>query len=745
MADYTWDASALRFRGSTGRFVANEAVRGAVDAYSDAIAERMREATRKLNAGKVDVDTWQRTMCGHVKDAATASGLIGAGGKEQDSPEVRARIKQEVKFQYGFLRDRADAIRSGDQAKDDGLVAIAAQYAGTATKSYEKVRRGANQDAGYREERRRLSGGAKHCGPCVGHSARGWVAVDDSEPLPHIGEDCDCNSGCKCGFEYRLRKLLALPAFVMGDDGEFYDVKTGKKHEPKAKKEAKPEPVPKPAKPPRPAPKVKEPPAGGRGVGSLESLREVLERHPAVGPARNEAIGDWIDRHRTGTTTDVKLHGMSDSEAMHSIRLTGSLREGIKFDGLTWHFPADATPADHPLGKTLNYLSQTLNEKDFAEGLTKHTGGVYFTRQASNSTEYWNKKYGTVGDIAATGGDGHIVVYRGEGIDAGQLAHEMGHNLSKGTYGSTKPPPNSPFARAVASGEPPPTRYAGNSLDEDFAESVKSYSVGRKSDFQKIVPKRYEAIRDLLKGDTVAATAAEKSAAAPASTPGTRPGKKPFSPKPDSHFRAIDPEKADDRLAKPYAGWAESLDDREREALKGYATTDYAWMNRLRRGDPWDQVKANKLAFVPDGMTEAEARARIRSIDAALSRARVPEPMVAWRGIKDRKGLLGTVKFEDLAPGTLLTEDAITSTSLDKDLGTQFAAPRQIFPDNLLLRIHVPKDARAGYLNAADVAKYTDAKELTFAPGTRYRVVRRETAPDEAGGRLDVLVVEVEP
>lgn len=228
-------------------------------------------------------------------------------------------------------------------------------------------------------------------------------------------------------------------------------------------------------------------------------------------------------------------------------------------------------------------------------------------------------------------------------------------------------------------------------------------------------------------------------------SPPVTPTVNSWTPRPAADFRAIDPERADQWAAKKYARWASSLDDEERGALKGYATTDYAWLNRLRRGEPWEQVRANPLAFAPEGMSEERARARLHAVEAALARARVPEPIVVWRGVKDRKGLLGAIRLEDLEPGTAIVEDAIVSTSLDKEIGTQFAAPRKLFGDNLLMKIHVPKAARAGYLNAAGVAKFEFAKELTFAPGTRYRVVDRETAKDELGATIDVLVVEVEP
>jgi hypothetical protein len=74
----------------------------------------------------------------------------------------------------------------------------------------------------------------------------------------------------------------------------------------------------------------------------------------------------------------------------------------------------------------------------------------------------------------------------------------MAHNLAVVIYGDTRPKPTSDFRAAVNSGEPVPSTYALNSVDEDFAESVALF-ITDNSRLQAIAPKRYNVIQELLK------------------------------------------------------------------------------------------------------------------------------------------------------------------------------------------------------------------------------------------------------
>lgn len=208
MADtrYTWDKSALRYRGPRGRFVPDAQIRQAVHSFSDAIAGEIREATEKFIAERIRLEDWRNGVEKLILGASVATGAIAVGGRLQSDRETWDRVSDHVRFQLNHFDDLIDEIRSETQAKDGTLTARAAMYAGTATRTFELVRRADLERAGYRQQRRRLSPGAKHCEPCRVHASRGWIDIDDPNPLPQIGDDCECLSSCRCHFEYRLRR-----------------------------------------------------------------------------------------------------------------------------------------------------------------------------------------------------------------------------------------------------------------------------------------------------------------------------------------------------------------------------------------------------------------------------------------------------------------------------------------------------------------------------------------------------------
>jgi hypothetical protein len=253
---------------------------------------------------------------------------------------------------------------------------------------------------------------------------------------------------------------------------------------------------------------------GGATPGHPKTLGEVATGHREAGPAkaakeppthpgdirqrlqdaphhaaRAQIAGEFLHKTQSEKPTSVKAHGMSEAEDLHS----------LEFEGVTYHFPKLKSESDffHPMVSTMAELG---GRPPLPAALTKHTSAVIFSEQANRHDAHFERAYEMPGLVSkATGGDGRIVRYHGERLTVGDMAHEMGHNLAKGVYGSLTPPMKSPFGQAALSKskEPPPTEYAKVKFSEDFAESVDLY-VTRPDHLKSIAPKRHAAIRELL-------------------------------------------------------------------------------------------------------------------------------------------------------------------------------------------------------------------------------------------------------
>lgn len=168
-----------------------------------------------------------------------------------------------------------------------------------------------------------------------------------------------------------------------------------------------------------------------------------------------------------------------------------------------------------------------------------------------------------------------------------------------------------------------------------------------------------------------------------------------------------------DAWGKEHFGkWADGLSKAERDELKNYTETDFTSINRrLRTGGRLYQ------------MTEDEFDEKVKQLDSALSKAEVPEPVIAYRGvIGDFAKKLGESK-----PGEVVTDLGYSSTSLREDKAVEFGGDNGIsLTSNTMMRISVPKGAKGAYLNAARISTYTGENELLLMRGTKFRVIKTE-------------------
>jgi hypothetical protein len=124
-------------------------------------------------------------------------------------------------------------------------------------------------------------------------------------------------------------------------------------------------------------------------------------------------------------------------------------------------------------------------------------GQVVHTTQKNKDDAYWEKQYGISNfESAATGGDGGIVVYSGNPVSTGTVAHEAGHNLATKIWGKTSPPKDSEYGKAQQS-EKPVSTYGAISSTEDFAEAVKLF-VKSPDEMKREFPKKFAALKQIM-------------------------------------------------------------------------------------------------------------------------------------------------------------------------------------------------------------------------------------------------------
>jgi hypothetical protein len=201
VVDFPWDPVAQRYRGPSGAFVPESAVRAAVEDVVELSTTRVQALTARLAAGTLDLAAWQQQMALELKAAHLATATAARGGWAQMSLADFGWVGQRLRGQYAFLRDWASALADGTAPLDGRAPARAALYSEASRSTYEEARRRGGRLAGRSEERRVLRA-SEHCAGCRTQAARGWQPAGT---LPGIGTQ-ECRSRCRCSFETRLAR-----------------------------------------------------------------------------------------------------------------------------------------------------------------------------------------------------------------------------------------------------------------------------------------------------------------------------------------------------------------------------------------------------------------------------------------------------------------------------------------------------------------------------------------------------------
>lgn len=198
MAEYRWNEAAGRFINERGQFVRESTVRSVVDKVADQAGERMAAASQRLLAGEMSLAAWQTEMQAAIKVAHTSTAVIAHGGAEQMTPSRWGSVGQQIRSEYGHLREFAAQVADGRQPLDGRLLGRARQYGQASRVTFEREYGRGQQMRGYRFERNVLAP-AEHCGECLAQTARGWVPVGTLVPIGRR----QCRGNCRCSLRYR--------------------------------------------------------------------------------------------------------------------------------------------------------------------------------------------------------------------------------------------------------------------------------------------------------------------------------------------------------------------------------------------------------------------------------------------------------------------------------------------------------------------------------------------------------------
>jgi hypothetical protein len=197
---YTWDATAGRFRGPGGRYVAQSAIDGLLHQMVTQSAADMNALTKQLAAGSVTLQEWQAAMRDEIKSSQLAAAALAKGGWEQMTPADFGRVGQSVRISYQHLQTFAQQLATGSIPLDGRVPRRAELYPLSARSMYDKQQRAGMVARGMTHERNVLSG-SEHCDGCVAETDRGWVPIGELVP---VGSR-DCLSRCRCSVDYEAQ------------------------------------------------------------------------------------------------------------------------------------------------------------------------------------------------------------------------------------------------------------------------------------------------------------------------------------------------------------------------------------------------------------------------------------------------------------------------------------------------------------------------------------------------------------
>ncbi|KKM03780.1 hypothetical protein LCGC14_1771000 [marine sediment metagenome] len=196
---YLWNERAAQYTNrKTGRFVSRQAIRDQLDKVIGASSQVMRAVSQQLRDGDIGLAEWQLEMMQQIKTTHLAGAAMQRGGWQQMTQADFGRVGQIVRNEYGFLRNFAEQIASGEQKLDGTLARRAGLYGQQGRPTYLTFWDSTAAQRGFDEERSILQP-AEHCTECVSEAAKDFQPFGQMIP---IGRRI-CRSRDKCLKEFR--------------------------------------------------------------------------------------------------------------------------------------------------------------------------------------------------------------------------------------------------------------------------------------------------------------------------------------------------------------------------------------------------------------------------------------------------------------------------------------------------------------------------------------------------------------
>jgi hypothetical protein len=192
---FSFDPATRRYRNlETGRLVSGATVDNLALTQIDRFKQRLMDVTAGLFKDDISLGTWEKTVAGLLKTLHIQQHKLGVGNMTQRDYGI---VGNKLRSEYRFLRNFSADIAFG-RLSENQIRARLAQYANAAWGSYQRGKREGFTRAGIRWEKRLLNSKVP-CKDCPGYAYAGWVPAGF---LPNIGENCECQSNCKCTLIY---------------------------------------------------------------------------------------------------------------------------------------------------------------------------------------------------------------------------------------------------------------------------------------------------------------------------------------------------------------------------------------------------------------------------------------------------------------------------------------------------------------------------------------------------------------
>lgn len=199
-SDITYNPKTGRYHSPYGGFLSHADMQLILRGERQRLEGYLSKKADKLLSGQ-DLGDWQRSVAYELKLSVIQATILGAGGKDNTTAKHYGLAGAELRRQYQFLNNFANAIHRGELSEAQ-IKQRTKQYANTVVIAYNQAEQASKKVEEW-EGMRVMSTMARHCNQCPTYQTFGWVGVDKIIP---VGVACDCGGNCQCFVSYRRKR-----------------------------------------------------------------------------------------------------------------------------------------------------------------------------------------------------------------------------------------------------------------------------------------------------------------------------------------------------------------------------------------------------------------------------------------------------------------------------------------------------------------------------------------------------------